>query len=225
MRLRWTGWLSVFVLLAVVTAAAPLRAAPKNDDAGTLAKQYFKEATTAYDLGDFPKAIEKYKKAYEVKNDPVFLYNIAQAYRLSNNFQQAIFFYKSYLRNNAAAANQAEVEARIKDLEAQLAKQRESATAPPVGPVTPPTGEEPPNDEDEEGSTAIPSPDKVAEGTDTGTSDSPPSDRPAGKPIYKKWWFWGGIGAVVATGVIIAVVASSDSGGPPDTALGDFRAP
>ncbi|MCC6995610.1 MAG: tetratricopeptide repeat protein [Deltaproteobacteria bacterium] len=216
----------MLALWVVVAAAAPVHAAPKNDEAGTLAKQYFKEATTAYDLGDFPKAIEKYKKAYEVKNDPVFLYNIAQAYRLSNNFQQAIFFYKSYLRNNATAANQAEVEGRIKDLEAQLAKQRESATAPPIGPVTTPTGEEPGTepDEDEEGTT-IPSPDKVAEGADTGATSSGPTDRPAGKPIYKKWWFWGGIGAVVATGVIIAVVASSDSGGAPDTALGDFRAP
>lgn len=34
------------------------------------------------------------------------------------------------------------------------------------------------------------------------------------KPIYAKWWFWGGVGAVVAAGVAAGVALSNDGGGP-----------
>jgi tetratricopeptide (TPR) repeat protein len=40
------------------------------------------------------------------------------------------------------------------------------------------------------------------------------------KPIYKKWWFWGGI-AVLGVGAGTAIVLSSRSG-PPDTDLGNI---
>ena len=40
----------------------------------------------------------------------------------------------------------------------------------------------------------------------------------ARKPIYKKWWFWGGIAVVVAGGV----TAIALSGGPPGSALGNI---
>ncbi|MBX3154549.1 MAG: tetratricopeptide repeat protein [Deltaproteobacteria bacterium] len=43
-------------------------------------------------------------------------------------------------------------------------------------------------------------------------------DPPAGRPFYKKWWFWTGL-AVVAGGVGVGVYASSPKG-PPGTDLG-----
>jgi hypothetical protein len=33
-------------------------------------------------------------------------------------------------------------------------------------------------------------------------------------PIHKRWWFWTAVGAVVVTGVVIGIAASSHSGGP-----------
>ena len=38
-------------------------------------------------------------------------------------------------------------------------------------------------------------------------------ERPAGKPFYKKWWFWAGVGGVVLTSVTIAATSGAD--GPP----------
>jgi len=43
--------------------------------------------------------------------------------------------------------------------------------------------------------------------------------KPAGKPFYKKWWFWGGIAAV---GAGTAGVFLLSGGGPPSTDLGNI---
>jgi tetratricopeptide (TPR) repeat protein len=54
---------------------------------------------------------------------------------------------------------------------------------------------------------------------DRGTGE--PVDRPhRGTPVYKKWWFWGGI-AVVGAGVVGTAVVLS-GGGPPSTDLGNI---
>lgn len=42
------------------------------------------------------------------------------------------------------------------------------------------------------------------------------------KPIYKKWWFWTGVGAVVVGGTVGIYAASSGGSGPPMTNLGNI---
>ena len=44
------------------------------------------------------------------------------------------------------------------------------------------------------------------------------------KPVYKKWWFWTGVGAVVVAGVVTAVlIANSGVERPPCTASGGCK--
>ena len=212
----------------------------------TEARTYYDQGTKYYALGPFEEAIQNYEKAFELRPDPVLLYNIAQAYRLQGNFQQASFFYKSYLRNQPDAKNRAEVEARLADLEEQLDKQRKTSNAPPIGPVNPPnrggTGPaEPDADTDGDadadadadadgdgGATRIPPPDQAAALGDDGagaTTSAAPHDSGGKRPIYKKWWFWGGIGAVAVGAVVIIAVASGGDAGAPDSPLGDYRLP
>ncbi|HEY5923090.1 MAG TPA: tetratricopeptide repeat protein [Kofleriaceae bacterium] len=45
--------------------------------------------------------------------------------------------------------------------------------------------------------------------------------KPGPKPVYKKWWFWTGIG-VVAVGGTAAIYASSGGSSPPGTDLGNI---
>src|SRR5438876_481729 len=95
-------------LFALLLLARP-SGAEKPSEA---ARKSYEEATKAYDLGDFKRAVEGYKAAYEAKPDPVLLYNIAQSYRLAKDFEQAIFFYRSFLRRMPDAPNRDDVEAR-----------------------------------------------------------------------------------------------------------------
>ena len=49
----------------------------------------------------------------------------------------------------------------------------------------------------------------------------PPAERP---PVYKRAWFWGAIGVVALTTLIIVVSVSSQGPSTPDTDLGNKRA-
>ncbi len=227
------------VIVALALLPAGLAHADKKSDAE--AKKAYMDGTKYYNLGDFTKAIEHYKRAYELKPDAVFLYNIAQSYRLSNDFTQALFFYKSFLRNLPDAPNRAEVERRITEMEDAQAKAKATANAPPNDPLGPKgntststgtdtdtdtdadTGDT--TDTDTDGDTKIPDPSEAGGVSDAGQENGSapaggPTDTGGGKkPIYKKWWFWAGIGAVAVGTVAIIAVSSGGSASAPS---GDF---
>jgi hypothetical protein len=100
-----------------------------------------------YQLGEFPQAIDEFKIAYAASRAPGLLFNMAQASRLSKQYDQALFFYRSYLRARPDAPNRADVEARIIEVDA-LARQHplepppQPTSVPP--PPSPPQAIEPP---------------------------------------------------------------------------------
>jgi tetratricopeptide (TPR) repeat protein len=173
------------MLLATVAAAEP---APLNDTA----RSHFDEGTKAFNLGEFTRAVEEYKAAYKLKPDPVFLYNIAQSYRLANDLANALFFYRSYLHSTPDAPNRHEVETRIETLDKQLAQQKLLVTTPPNTTV-PPGGTPPAN------------PPPSSNGTEH-LGETHATAQPT--PLHKKWWLWtavGGAAAAVALGVGLGV--------------------
>jgi tetratricopeptide (TPR) repeat protein len=97
------------------------------------------EGSARFDLGKFDEAIDLFQKAYEVYPYPEALYNIAQAYRMKKDYERAVFFYKSYLRNHPNAPNRVAVEARIQEMERLDAEQKASAKKPPQGTNQPPS--------------------------------------------------------------------------------------
>ena len=107
-----------------------------GDDAQK-ARELFTQGNTYFDLGQFDKAIDAWQQGYQLKNDPGFLYNIAQAYRTMGDAQKAIFFYKRYLSNAPKAHNRAEVEQKIDALQKQISVQEQAKGLPPPGPFGP----------------------------------------------------------------------------------------
>jgi tetratricopeptide (TPR) repeat protein len=205
--------------LTCFVAGRALADSPADADA----LRAYDEGTKYYTIGEFEKAIAAYKHSWELRPDPVLLYNIGQAYRLEGDYPKALFFYRSYLRNMPAASNREQVEKRITELDETVAKQktaeappneavdpaRKAVEAPPVvrAPVIAPSREPP----------KPPSPAEVARLSAAGLElerMSAPPDRPRTHPVYKRWWFWAGIGAVAAGAAAIAIVARPGSGAP-----------
>jgi tetratricopeptide repeat protein len=119
--------------VAIVAASA----APARADDAQAARELFTQGNTFFDLGQFEKAIDAWQQGYQLKNDPGFLYNIAQAYRTTGDTQKAIFFYKRYLSNAPKARNREEVEQKIAALQKQLAAQEQAKQIQPPGPLGP----------------------------------------------------------------------------------------
>lgn len=117
----------------VLLVALVLRPAAVEAEDAQRAKEMFHQGSVYFDLGQYDRAIEVWQKGYEEKQDPGFLYNIAQAHRLSGNPAKAILFYKSFLRNSPKASNRAEIEERIATLQSQVSG-AETTTPKSAGP-------------------------------------------------------------------------------------------
>jgi tetratricopeptide (TPR) repeat protein len=122
---RLTGLVGVLQLGALATPAPAWaqHAGHSDKERAAQARQKFEAGKKAYNIGDFDNAIELWKQAYEYRDDPIFLYNVAQAYRQKGDAQKAIFFYRAYLREEPRARNRNEVEARIAELQKQVDSQ------------------------------------------------------------------------------------------------------
>jgi hypothetical protein len=97
----------------------------------------YQEGITNYNLGEFDKAIEKFKAAYALTGAPGLLFNVAQAYRLKKDYEQALYFYKTYLRLDPDAPNKADVDARVAEMERMMQEQKNLDKAKPVGTIPP----------------------------------------------------------------------------------------
>jgi tetratricopeptide (TPR) repeat protein len=170
------GMILVAALLACV--ASPARADQAAD-----AREHFQKGRTLYDVGKFEEAAREFESAYQMKPDPVLLFNLAQAYRFAGKSQPALIAYRSYLRNLPDAKNRAQVEASIAELQRIVDEQQQAQKSPPVETLAP--------------GQPIPSPAIVA----TTVTPAPPPKR----PLYKRWWLWTAVGAVVATGLAVGL--------------------
>ncbi len=128
---------ATIVISSVLSAPRALAVTPdESAGAATEAKRHYEEGTKAFNLGEFARAISEFKTTYNAKPDPLLLYNIAQSYRLAGDASQALFFYKSFLRNMPGATNRKEVEAQVRKLEKQLQQQGDEQKREPTAPAS-----------------------------------------------------------------------------------------
>jgi tetratricopeptide (TPR) repeat protein len=112
--MRNTTRILVLALLVALPALA-------DDPPALVARQHYQRGTALFNLGEWDEAAAEYKEAYKALPEPVFLYNIAQAYRLAGDLPKAAFFYNSYAHNAKDPATKKEAELRAKKLEAMIA--------------------------------------------------------------------------------------------------------
>ena len=236
------------LLLATCLAAGRVaRAAdphPAADTRTEQAREHYLQGDAYYKLDKYANALQEYEQAYLAKQDPSFLYNIAQCHRLMGQKAEAVKFYRRYLKDAPTAPNRAVAEKHIKDLEASGGADA-PAPAPAVSPVSPPAATSPPPVAPAAAVAVTPPPPATMPapvaasqavtplapgGTALALNAPPPpaSDAPSGgtigalnppsteksRPIYTKWWFWTGIGVVLVGGLLIALAGKHDPSCP-----------
>jgi tetratricopeptide (TPR) repeat protein len=196
-----------FVLCITLLGAVAGRAHASGDDK-LQAREHFQRGSKYFQLGRFKEAVKEYEAAFELVDDPALLYNIAQAHRLDNNPERALFFYKSYLSRLPHAKNSGDVQARVVELEHLMAEQARAQRMPPttaIGPDGAHATTEPPAPTAEPQTSATPPPAPVVTTTPAAPSVADRSDgrtkRRAGIGLLA------GGGALVITGVVLSVLA------------------
>jgi len=203
MRLRCLPACS-FLALALLGAAPVFAAAKGPNDAQ--AREEFRKAQAAYNLGDFEEARRAYSEVYRLKPHPALLFNIAQCERQLGNWDKAVFAYRRFIELAPEGTDVSTAEALLQEMqkksdeqkaeEARLAEQaRQKEEAEAIARA--------------EAETKAKLEKQMLEPQVMGGPPGSEAVKPS--PFYKKWWFWTGVGAAVVGGTVIAIAASSST--------------
>lgn len=113
------------ILAAAVLALAPLPArgdAPSSDPIPAKARTLADRGRAAHDAGDYPTAIAAFTQAYVIAPSPALLFNLAQAYRLQGNCDDAALMYRRYLATTPGPDQRALAETHLASVERCLHK-------------------------------------------------------------------------------------------------------
>jgi len=113
------------VAFLVLALAAPVWA--DDLDVPEKARLLAERGRELHDSGDYAGAIAAYKEAYVLAPRPGLLFNLAQAYRLSGDCDDAAFMYRRFLDSNPEADRRAIAEANL----ATVSKCGLAVTPPP----------------------------------------------------------------------------------------------
>ena len=190
---------SAMLLIALVGAGGRgVRAAAKPAEARAQAKAAVAQAQVDYQLGRFEAALEGYRRAYELVQLPVLLFDMGQCHRNLGNAERAKFFFEGYLRDETRMDPERRhvVEDLIAESTAALDRQRAAAAAVVAAKAAAAQKRKP-----------APRPRIRLEAADdttapglglrAGAPESPPSDD---RSIVRRWWFWTTLGALALAG-------------------------
>ncbi len=204
--MRWI--VALIIALSCIASASPSKL-----------QALFESGMDHFRRGDYRQALEEFKGAYQLRPDPVVLFNIGQTYRLLGEHEQSASALRTYLQTVKDPPNREEVE-KLTIEEEQLAALMKQPAPPETGipteapPPLPPVTVEP----------ASPLPRWVA--------------KPAAKPVIlaeaplpasarktPKWvWVVVGAGVALVGGAIGLGVALSSGSSAPMTSLGVYPA-
>lgn len=148
-RSRGAGQVAALALAFTMALTGVTRAGENSKEAKQEAKARFVSGQSHYNLNEFPEALVDFKEAYRLFPDPVFLYNLGQCERQLGHNEEAIRFYRSFLREQPKAPNKQDVLHKIEELEAaqkskaEAAEVAEAAEATAGTPVEGTTGKTP----------------------------------------------------------------------------------
>ena len=113
--------LTAFALLLGLGAPRLCLAQPAGDkNSSQQLMQRYQRAVTLYNTSQYDKAIEEFQGLYELKPQPILLFNLAQAHRKAGHKQQALDLYERYLREAPNSDLSNETTGYVTELKKQL---------------------------------------------------------------------------------------------------------
>jgi len=206
--------------LAVLLGGPPL-ARSAEPEAEQKARSLYQAGNQAFSAGRYEEAYRQWEEGYRLSARPLFLVNMAHAERRRGELGKARVLYQKFLLVEPQSPLSAEVESVIAEIDAVLPPEDSPAPVSPPAAAAAPLEPSPPLDLTLPGVVqAEPSApplhlDRAVE--------SPPEQTT--RPFYRTWWFWTGIGAVVATTVAVGVLAGRQDGPPRHGSLGTVGTP
>jgi hypothetical protein len=188
----------VLIMLAATPVFAKGKEPPKAPASGESREREARKACLA---GDYAKGVAILSDLFLDTKQATYIFNQGRCYQQNERFDEAIRCFREYLRtsNDDPATAQKHI------AECEAMQQRKNSAAAqntaPAGPVlaVPATS-------------ALPLTSSVVPPAESGNlaliSTEATRPEPAPSPMYKTWWFWTGAGALVASGVITAVLLS-----------------
>ena len=121
------------LIASVLVGWVSLAGADTPKDPKAAARTSFADGQQRYDAGDYLVAADKFEAAYALDPDPVYLFNIAQAYRFGNACAKAVASYKKFQAAVPNAPNAEKVQQYLAQSEDCAAKQAavQRPTPPP----------------------------------------------------------------------------------------------
>jgi tetratricopeptide (TPR) repeat protein len=197
--MRSVAVLTALAIFLVVGRAAS--AETKEDRDREVAREATRQATAAFNLGQYDEAATLYEKAYKLVSDPILLYDLGQTYRLANKLDKALVAYRSYLRTAPEdAPTRPKVEQWVSELEwtSTLQSKHEVQKTEPLPPVVLPPAPATPAP-----AASAPAAPSTSARTDLVAQVS--SQEPPSPASWKKWAPWAGVGVTAALGIATIV--------------------
>jgi tetratricopeptide (TPR) repeat protein len=232
-----TRRLGLALLITSLLAAVGAGTARAGGGDDKQARELYERAEKSFNVGKFAEALTDYQAAYEAKPLPGFLFNIAQCYRNMGNYERARFFFRRYLAVEPHAPNHRRVEELIAEMSKQIEAQgasgaAASATAPPPADQKP-LEQKPAEAKPEEAKSAEAKPAESTTPVEPAAAAVPAAPAPSessvplvtaksseteeSPPVYTRWWFWTGVGAVVVGGAVAAFFLTRPKTSTPGT--------
>ncbi len=125
-----------FVVISALCASAGgqgrARASATQIEAARVsrAQTHYAAGATFYRLGNYPEAVREFAAGYELVPKPEFLLDLGQAYRKLGELKLAQSMFEKYLGDTPQSAHKRkEIEAIVKDIEVEIARQHQEAEA------------------------------------------------------------------------------------------------
>ena len=150
---RWLValWLGLVCLVGEPAGLASAQADGDDD----IARRHFELGRTYHQSGRFAEAAQEFQRAFDLSGRPQLLYNISMAKRDGGDLSGAVEALDRYLREAGELKDRARLEARLRTMQEQLAREQQPAEEPAPsaeGEPGPPESEQEPESPEPEAS-------------------------------------------------------------------------